>query len=85
MHPESWTETYDALMPLWRHRRQFPWTYHHSCWSEAAETTGPNLPRKYEISEIQESTTTLLGNFKLLQELHPKAIGKTNTIFQIAY
>ena len=27
-------------------------THHHSCGSEAAETLGPKLPRKYEISEI---------------------------------
>ena len=60
-------------------------TYHHSRRSEAAETTGPKFPRKYEIPEIQESTTTLPGIFELLSKLHPKTIKKTNTVFQNAH
>ena len=44
-------------MPFWRNGTRLSGTHHHSCWSEATETTGPKFPRKYVIPEIQESTT----------------------------
>ena len=33
---------------------------------------------------MKKGTPTLLGIPQLLSELHPKALGKTNAIFQIA-
>ena len=43
-----------------------------------------NFQKKSEIPDIKKGTPTLLGIPQLLSELHPGALGKTNTIFQIA-
>ena len=72
-------------MPFWRNGNRLTGTYHHSRWSEAAETSGPKFPRNYKIPEVQESTTALLGIFELLPKLHPKTIRKTNAVFQTAH
>ena len=69
-------------MSFWRNGNRLPGKHHHPCWSEATESTGPKFPRKYEIPEIQESTTAVFGIFELLPELHPKTIRKTNAVFK---
>ena len=66
-------------------RKSISGPHQHACWSEAAQTTCRKLSQKYEFPEIKESTPLLLGTFKLLSQLYPKAIGKTNTVFQIAH
>ena len=82
MHSKCLIKADNAQMPLWSNRF-FSWDVPSLLLGQAAKTMGPKLTGKYQIFEIQENASAILGILELLSELHPKIFSKTHTILQI--